>query len=859
MNLKHIVIGILAHVDAGKTTLSEAMMYTSGAIRSFGRVDHKDAYLDYDAQERERGITIYSKEAELTWHDLTMSFVDTPGHVDFTSEMERTLPILDYAIIIVSALDGVQAHTKTIWNMLKAYHIPVFVFVNKMDITYSTREELIHNMQRELDAHCIDFEQEQDQLLEEVSMCDDALLDAYFNNGTIRDEELSQAIAQRRVFPCFFGSALKLDGIKRLLDGLEMYVTQPLYPSEFGAKVYKISHDEQNNRLTHVKVTGGVLKAKMKLSESEKVDQLRSYSGHKFEIIQEAQAGELCVIKGLKEIQVKDGLGFEEVDHHQESEAVMNYHLVLPKGSDAFVVMRDLKPLMDEDPTLHITYREDKKEIRVQIMGEVQMEILKEAIMNRLGIEVGFDEGMVNYKETILHPVEGVGHYEPLRHYSEVHILLEPLPAGSGIVIASEVGNDCLDRHWQRLIATHMAEKEHVGVLGGYPLTDVKMTLVSGKAHLKHTDGGDFRQATYRAIRQGLMKCECQLLEPYYDFRLEVPVAQISKAIFDLEAMHASFEIEQQEQEYAIIKGAASVDQMRAYPLQVRSYTKGKGKLLCRLDGYRPVRNQEDLLMQMTYDPLRDVKNPCSSVFCIHGSGVIVPWDEVENYMHLPSYFQQRASHTMQHRPTKVDDEELKRVFESIYGKPKEKKKVKKIEPMKPSIINQKEVKILPECLLVDGYNMIYAWSSLKELARDHIDAARDRLIDALNNYQGYHKCEVIVVFDAYKRKQQGVTITKQGNVHVVFTKTSQTADSYIEMSTHKLAKDYRIKVATSDGLEQLIVIGQGASRISAREFEKEVMKNHNMSIAEYHKNQPAFRHQALAQIRDFNKNESEK
>ena len=859
MNLKHIVIGILAHVDAGKTTLSEAMMYTSGAIRSFGRVDHKDAYLDYDAQERERGITIYSKEAELTWHDLTMSFVDTPGHVDFTSEMERTLPILDYAIIIVSALDGVQAHTKTIWNMLKAYHIPVFVFVNKMDITYSTREELIHNMQRELDAHCIDFEQEQDQLLEEVSMCDDALLDAYFNNGTIRDEELSQAIAQRRVFPCFFGSALKLDGIKRLLDGLEMYVTQPLYPSEFGAKVYKISHDEQNNRLTHVKVTGGVLKAKMKLSESEKVDQLRSYSGHKFEIIQEAQAGELCVIKGLKEIQVKDGLGFEEVDHHQESEAVMNYHLVLPKGSDAFVVMRDLKPLMDEDPTLHITYREDKKEIRVQIMGEVQMEILKEAIMNRLGIEVGFDEGMVNYKETILHPVEGVGHYEPLRHYSEVHILLEPLPAGSGIVIASEVGNDCLDRHWQRLIATHMAEKEHVGVLGGYPLTDVKMTLVSGKAHLKHTDGGDFRQATYRAIRQGLMKCECQLLEPYYDFRLEVPVAQISKAIFDLEAMHASFEIEQQEQEYAIIKGAASVDQMRAYPLQVRSYTKGKGKLLCRLDGYRPVRNQEDLLMQMTYDPLRDVKNPCSSVFCIHGSGVIVPWDEVENYMHLPSYFQQRASHTMQHRPTKVDDEELKRVFESIYGKPKEKKKVKKIEPMKPSIINQKEVKILPECLLVDGYNMIYAWSSLKELARDHIDAARDRLIDALNNYQGYHKCEVIVVFDAYKRKQQGVTITKQGNVHVVFTKTSQTADSYIEMSTHKLAKDYRIKVATSDGLEQLIVIGQGASRISAREFEQEVMKNHNMSIAEYHKNQPAFRHQALAQIRDFNKNESEK
>ena len=859
MNLKHIVIGILAHVDAGKTTLSEAMMYTSGAIRSFGRVDHKDAYLDYDAQERERGITIYSKEAELTWHDLTMSFVDTPGHVDFTSEMERTLPILDYAIIIVSALDGVQAHTKTIWNMLKAYHIPVFVFVNKMDITYSTREELIHNMQRELDAHCIDFEQEQDQLLEEVSMCDDALLDAYFNNGTIRDEELSQAIAQRRVFPCFFGSALKLDGIKRLLDGLEMYVTQPLYPSEFGAKVYKISHDEQNNRLTHVKVTGGVLKAKMKLSESEKVDQLRSYSGHKFEIIQEAQAGELCVIKGLKEIQVKDGLGFEEVDHHQESEAVMNYHLVLPKGSDAFVVMRDLKPLMDEDPTLHITYREDKKEIRVQIMGEVQMEILKEAIMNRLGIEVGFDEGMVNYKETILHPVEGVGHYEPLRHYSEVHILLEPLPAGSGIVIASEVGNDCLDRHWQRLIATHMAEKEHVGVLGGYPLTDVKMTLVSGKAHLKHTDGGDFRQATYRAIRQGLMKCECQLLEPYYDFRLEVPVAQISKAIFDLEAMHASFEIEQQEQEYAIIKGAASVDQMRAYPLQVRSYTKGKGKLLCRLDGYRPVCNQEDLLMQMTYDPLRDVKNPCSSVFCIHGSGVIVPWDEVENYMHLPSYFQQRASHTMQHRPTKVDDEELKRVFESIYGKPKEKKKVKKIEPMKPSIINQKEVKILPECLLVDGYNMIYAWSSLKELARDHIDAARDRLIDALNNYQGYHKCEVIVVFDAYKRKQQGVTITKQGNVHVVFTKTSQTADSYIEMSTHKLAKDYRIKVATSDGLEQLIVIGQGASRISAREFEQEVMKNHNMSIAEYHKNQPAFRHQALAQIRDFNKNESEK
>ena len=859
MKLKHIVIGILAHVDAGKTTLSEAMMYTSGAIRSFGRVDHKDAYLDYDLQERQRGITIYSKEAELTWQDLTMSFVDTPGHIDFTSEMERTLPILDYAIVIISALDGVQAHTKTIWNMLKAYHIPVFIFVNKMDITYHTKAELMKNIQEQLHVHCLDFQQDFSTLQEEVSMCDDALLETYFNQGELNAEEFSSAIAQRKVFPCFFGSALKLDGIKQLLDGLLTYVRQPLYPSEFGAKVYKISHDEQNNRLTHVKVTGGTLKAKMKLSESEKVDQLRSYTGSKYEVIQEAKAGDLCVIKGLKEIQVKDGLGFEEVDHHVESQAVMNYHMVLPKGTDAFVMMKELKPFMDEDPTLHIVYREDQKEIRVQIMGEVQMEILKEAIHTRLGIDVSFDQGMVNYKETILHPVEGVGHYEPLRHYSEVHILLEPLPANSGIVIASDVGNDRLDRHWQRLIETHMGEKEHLGVLGGYPLTDVKMTLVSGKAHLKHTDGGDFRQATYRAIRQGLMKCESILLEPYYSFRLEVPTAQISKAIFDLETMNASFEIEQQEQDYAIVKGEASVDLMRSYPLQVRSYTKGKGKLTCCVDGYRPVKNQEELLMKINYDPLRDVKNPSSSVFCIHGSSVIVPWDEVENYMHLPSYFQQRATQTMQHRQTKVDDAELKRVFESIYGKPKEKRKVAKKVPRTPSVVHQSEVKILPECLLVDGYNMIYDWSQLKELAKDHIDAARDRLIDALNNYQGYRKCEVIVVFDAYKRKQQAATISKQGNVHVVFTKTSQTADSYIEMTTHKLAKDYRIRVATSDGLEQLIVIGQGASRISAREFEQEVMQNHTMSIREYHKSQPVFRHQALEKIREFQDDEDGK
>ena len=849
MKLKHIVIGILAHVDAGKTTLSEAMMYTSGAIRNFGRVDHKDAYLDYDQQERNRGITIYSKEAELTWKELRMSFVDTPGHVDFTSEMERTLPVLDYAILLISGLDGVQAHTKTIWNLLKAHHIPTFLFVNKMDITYQTKEELMQNIQTNLDAHCIDFQQD---YMEEVSMCEDALLEEYLQQGSLSEDTLCQAIANRQVFPCFFGSALKLDGIESLLDGLESLVQQPLYPEEFGARVYKISHDEQENKLTHVKVTGGVLKAKMKLSETEKVDQLRFYTGNKYEVIQEAKAGELCVIKGLKDYQIKDGLGFEEVASQQETSPVMNYHMVLPKGTDAFLMMRKLKPLMDEDPTLHIEYQEDKKEIRVQIMGEVQMEILRSEILSRFDVDVTFDEGMVNYKETILYPVEGIGHYEPLRHYSEVHILLEPLPTGSGIVIASEVGNDQLDRHWQRLIATHMAEKEHKGVLGGFPLTDVKMTLVSGRAHLKHTDGGDFRQATYRAIRQGLMKTESQLLEPYYQFRLEIPVEQISKAVYDLESMHASFTIDQQEDAYSIITGEASVQKMQSYPLEVRSYTRGKGKLSCRVDGYRPCVNQEELLLTMSYDPERDLQNPASSVFCSHGSGVIIPWFEVENYMHLPSYFQEKKESMMQHRQTKVDDKELQRVFESVYGKPKEKKKMKKTVQPKESVIYQKEVKILPECLLVDGYNMIHGWEQLKGLATDHIDAARDRLIDALNNYQGYHKCEVIVVFDAYKRKQHAASITKQGNVHVVFTKTSQTADSYIEMTTHKLAKDYRIRVATSDGLEQLIVIGQGASRVSAREFEQEVDRIHALSLEEYHKNQPSFRHHALEKIRDY-------
>ena len=854
---KHICAGLLAHVDAGKTTLSEALLYTSGQLRQLGRVDHQDAFLDFDEQERKRGITIYAKEGELRYGNLHVNFVDTPGHVDFTSEMERALQVIDYAILIVSGVDGVQAHTKTIWKLLEAYQIPTFIFVNKMDIAYDDKEHRLANLQQELDSRCLDFTLHQDALMEEVSMCDEGLMETYLQTNNVAEEDIAYAICQRHIFPVYFGSALKLEGIQALLEGLQTYTLPVDYPETFGAKIYKISHDENGNRLAHVKVTGGVLKAKMKLDEDEKVDQLRRYHGMKYEVIQEAKAGELCVIKGLKNLQAQQGLGFEQHQEQPLTSPVMNYRMVLPKHVDPFDMMRKLQPIIEEDPRLHVAYDEEKKEIRVQLMGEVQMEILKYKILQLLNIPIDFDEGKINYKETILKEVEGVGHFEPLRHYAEVHILLEPLPLGSGIVIESEANTDQLDKHWQRLVLAHLAQKEHVGVLLGAPLTDVKMTLLCGKAHLKHTDAGDFRQACYRAIRQALMKSESVVLEPIYQFQLTIPTSSMSRVIYDLQRMAATVKIVEQNDATTMLEGSASVAKMQSYPLELRAITKGKGKLTCALAGYQQSAESEALSIASGYDPERDLRNPSSSVFCIHGSGVIIPWNQVEEYMHLP--LRQQApisSSTMKHRVSKVDDAELQRVFESIYGRPKpktfQKPKVKRTNEV--SNVEIASVKILPECLLVDGYNMIYGWDELKHLANDHMDAARDRLIDLLNSYQGYKKCEVIVVFDAYKRDHQTITTSMAGKVHVVYTKKSQTADSYIEAATHKLAKDYRVRVATSDGLEQLIVIGQGATRISARELESELSFCSKTTLKEYQKNQPVFRNQALADIKNYKK-----
>lgn len=856
--MKHTVLGLLAHVDAGKTTLSEAMLYRSGTLRQLGRVDHQDAFLDYDVQERNRGITIYTKQAEAVWKDLRMSFVDTPGHVDFAEEMERTLQILDYAILIISGVDGVQAHTETIWQLLKAKQIPVFIFVNKMDLAYRDKQDIQAELVRKLDPACVDFMQKEASLYEEISMCDDTLLDAYLQEE-LRIDMVQAAISKRQVFPCFYGSALKLQGIEELLDALASYVENRVYPDTFGARIYKISHDEQGNRLAHVKVTGGILKARMKVSDDEKVDQLRRYSGNRFEVIQEAKAGEICIIKGLKQLQAGDGMGFEKA--HQESEvmAAMNYRMVLPEGIDAFAMMRKLSPLMEEDPQLHITYSERKKEIRVQLLGEVQMEILKYSIAQRFGVDVTFDEGMVNYKETILQEVEGVGHYEPLRHYAEVHLLLEPLPCGSGIQVDTIASLDKLDRHWQRLILSHMQEKEHIGVLSGSPITDIKITLLSGKAHEKHTEGGDFRQATYRAIRHGLMKAQSVLLEPYYRFTLHLPTENLSKAIYDLENRQASFTVVSQTLETCCIKGTAPVAQMQSYAMEVRSYTRGKGKLTCAIEGYHPCTHADDIIAQIGYDAQRDLEHPASSIFCVHGSGYQVRWEQVEAYMHLPLYTQKTTETTLQHESQKVDEAELQRVFESIYGKPKQHKRKVSTPAKEVTETTINSVEILPECILVDGYNMIFSWDELKVLTKDHMDTARQRLIDKLNSYQGYRNCELILVFDAYRQKQSSGTIQKQGNIHVVYTKTSQTADSYIEMATHRLAKEYRVRVASSDGMEQLIVIGQGAARISAREFLNEIEEQHTRTMKEHAQHKPVFRHQALADLRNIEIEESDK
>lgn len=841
--MKKIVVGTLAHVDAGKTTLTESLLYHSGMIRKLGRVDHGDTFLDYDVQERNRGITIFSKQSTLQYKDLEMTFIDTPGHVDFSSEMERTLQILDYAIVVISGLDGVQSHSETIWNLLKAYNIPTFLFINKMDISHYSQAELLENLKQKFGSSCVDMTS-----MEDIAMCDESLLEEYLESETLELSHIKDAIEQRKVFPCFFGSALKMQGIEEFLEGMLTYTKEKQYPSQFGAKVYKITRDN-GQRLTHLKITGGTLKVKTQFND-EKIDQIRIYSGNKYRLVDEVKAGDICVLVGFTHIQTGDGLGFENHHHAPTLSPFMNYHIVLPDDCDRFRVLSQLRQLGDEDPTLHMTYHETTQEMSVQLMGEIQIAVLKTLIQERFGVQVSFDQGSIIYKETIEDIVEGVGHFEPLRHYAEVHLLLEPLPQGSGLQFASKCSEDILEKHWQRLIMTHMEEKEHLGVLTGSPITDMKITLVTGRAHQKHTEGGDFRQATYRAIRQGLKKAKSILLEPYFHFQLMIPSSSLSRALYDIEEMKGEFEIGETIDNFVTITGSAPAVTMQNYQSEVISYTKGKGRLLCQMAGYQPCHNQDEMIEKIHYSSESDLDNPTGSVFCAHGAGFNVNWDEVEDYMHLdyvykPQVIQIKSTYTYSSHLS--EDDELEAIFEKTYGKI-ERKTASQLGYHQTT--NQTvEVKApKAQCLLVDGYNVIHAWNELKNLAKDNLDGARFRLLDMMCNYQGYKKCLLIVVFDAYKVKGSLGSQENYHNIHVVYTKEAQAADMYIERVTRQMANDYQITVATSDALEQLIISGAGAYRMSSRElkldyehinksgqaeYERKSQKNHNLLLEE--------------------------
>lgn len=857
VNLKNIILGMLAHVDAGKTTLSESLLYQSGAIRKLGRVDHGDAFLDFNSQERKRGITIFSKQSQFQWIDTSVTLIDTPGHVDFSTEMERTLQILDYAIVVINALDGIQAHTETIWNLLHHYKIPTFIFVNKMDISHYKDEELLKDMKERLHVNCINFTKEDESFIEHIAFCDEHLLEYFIEHQSLEKRHIIDTIKDRNMFPCFFGSALKMEGIQTLLDGLQKYTQGIQYPNEFGARVYKITRDEQGNRLTHMKITGGTLKVKTVLDNSEKVDQIRIYSGNKFEMINEVKAGMVCAVKGLKDIQVQDGFGIEQHMTPPVLSSYMNYRLCLDDGCDVHTMMQYVKQLSEEDPLLHINYQKHKQEIHIQLMGEIQIEVLKQLILDRFHVHVSFDAGRVVYKETIANAVEGIGHYEPLRHYAEVHVLLKPGEPGSGLQFFSECSEDILDRHWQRLVLSHLEEKEHLGVLTGSPITDIEIYLLTGKAHQKHTKGGDFRQATYRAIRQGLKQAESILLEPYFSYRLEIPTNHVSKAIFDIESMNGDFQIEDLTTGFSVLTGSAPVANIQNYQKDVIAYTKGKGRLQCVFKDYKRCDKQEDIIHHFAYDSESDLDNPTGSIFCTHGAGFYVPWDQVKDYMHVHSEWGKQEIKKTQYKvqaTKKISDAELKNIYEKTYG-PIKQRVVHKHENKKIDLDDQQIIELnkTPKCLLVDGYNVIHDWEDLKDLANENLEAARMKLINVMNDYQGYKKCELILVFDAYKVENNMGETYKHDNIYVVYTKTAQTADMYIERATHKLAKDYHVVVATSDGLEQLIAIGQGAMRLSSRQLKLEVEAISKQSFQDYERNQKRYRTFLLEDIKNYN------
>lgn len=849
--MKNIVMGILAHVDAGKTTLSESMLYLSGTVRKLGRVDHKDAFLDTYALERDRGITIFSKQAVFSLGNKKVNLLDTPGHVDFSAEMERTLQVLDYAVLVISGADGVQGHTETLWKLLKLYNIPTFIFINKMDQQGTDQAALLSELKERLDEGCIAFgKEESTETLEELAMTDEKVLDYFMEHESIRKEEICRLIQERRVFPCYFGSALKLEGVQELLYGFERYMEPYTGTEEFGAKVFKISRDDKGERLTFLKVTGGKLVVKMPVNlvdKEEKVNQIRIYSGAKYETVNEVEAGGVCAVTGLVSSYIGQGFGVEKGTAAPFLEPVLTYQMILPDGADTTKVLRELKQLEEEEPLLNIVWNPALEEIHVQLMGEVQTEILKTMIAERFHLDVEFGTGKIVYKETIKNSVVGVGHYEPLRHYAEVHLKMEPLETGSGLVFDADCSEDVLDRNWQRLILTHLQEREHPGVLTGSPITDMKITIVAGRAHLKHTEGGDFRQATYRAVRQGLKSAESILLEPWYSFVLEVPSDQVGRAMSDIGQMNGSFEGPEAEDKQGMVRltGTAPASEMRDYQREVWAYTKGRGRITFTLKGYEPCHNAEEVIEQIGYDSERDIDNPTGSVFCAHGAGFLVKWDEVPEYMHIKEDFLSEGSDEISEGEQTItgnahfgnssyssgygDDPELLAIMEREFGsKQKERdrysgyRKQTVSAPMpRKTVIKDTEPK--KEYLLVDGYNVIFAWEELNELAKASIDAARNKLMDILSNYQGFTGCTLILVFDAYKVKGSQGEVQKYHNIYVVYTKEAETADQYIEKTTHEIGRKYKVTVATSDALEQVIVMGQGAYRMSARDFYEEV------------------------------------
>lgn len=824
--MKKIIAGILAHVDAGKTTLAEAMLYRTGKLRKIGRVDHGDTALDTHALERERGITIFASQAVFSTDKMEVTLLDTPGHVDFSSETERTLGVLDYAILVISGLDGVQSHTLTLWKLLRLYGVPTFVFVTKMDFARKSREEIIENLNSELDGEFVDFGNEA-AMSEGLALCSESMMEKYLCGETIDEREIAEAIKLRQVFPCFFGSGLKLDGIDEFIDALEKYTIQPEYSEAFGAKVFKISHDPQGVRLTHIKVTGGSIKVREMIGD-EKISGIRIYSGAKFTTADEGKSGEICALTGLDKTHNGQGLGFEAAGERPTLEPVMNYRVVLPDGCDADTILPKLRELEEEDPQLHVTWNSHLKEIHVGLMGDVQAEILKSIVAERFGVKIDIDSGRVMYKETIENKVEGIGHYEPLRHYAEVHLIMEPLPRGSGLVFRTDCSEDTLDRNWQRLILMHLGEKQHLGVLTGSPITDMRITLAAGRAHIKHTEGGDFRQATYRAVRQGLMQAKSKLLEPYFSFRLEVPSEQIGRAINDIRMKSGSFDSPEESGGISVLRGRAPVTELNGYASEVAAYTGGRGRLYCESAGYDDCHNAEKVIAELAYDPEADLENTPDSVFCAHGGGFGVKWNKVGEYMHLESCLEKEKPYTppVNRRNLHIDDKELEAIMEREFGKPK-------YELYRPTAKkndgNQTDFEMTERksYVLVDGYNVIFAWDELKSLADTDLGAARERLMEILCNYSAYTKNNVVLVFDAYKVPGNTGERFDFHNIHVVYTKERELGDVYIEKLISEIGKNDRVRVVTSDNLIQLSAVRFGVLRMSAAEFEREVDSVH--------------------------------